>query len=81
MSRLTIGSEEQAASISVLLFTLFLSVLTRGQAALLQGTRRMKALASVTVYGARLGTTNSVSIFYFSQKRGIVPSLVANAIA
>ncbi len=35
----------------------------------------------MSVYGTRLGSTNSVSIFYFSQERGIVPSLVANAMA
>jgi enterobacterial common antigen flippase len=81
VSRLTFGNEEKAASISFLSFALFLSVVAGGQGALLQGTRRMKALASVSVYGALLGTTASVSIIYFARERGIVPSLLAGAIA
>ena len=81
VSRLTFGSEEHATSISILSFALFLSVVAGGQGALLQGTRRMKALASVSVYGALLGTTASVSIIYFLREQGIVPSLVASAIA
>jgi PST family polysaccharide transporter len=81
VSRLTFGSEEHATSISILSFALFLSVVAGGQGALLQGTRRMKALASVSVYGALLGTTASISITYFARERGIVPSLVASAIA
>ncbi|KAF0653260.1 hypothetical protein L107_09996 [Cyanobium sp. Copco_Reservoir_LC18] len=81
VSRLTFGSEEHATSISILSFALLLSVVAGGQGALLQGTRRMKALASVSVYGALLGTTASVSIIYYLRAQGIVPSLVASAIA
>jgi enterobacterial common antigen flippase len=81
VSRLTFGTEEHATSISLLSFALFLSVVAGGQGALLQGTRRMKALAKVSVYGALLGTIASVSIIYFAREPGIVPSLVAGAIA
>ena len=81
VSRLTFGTEEQATSISLLSFALFMSVVAGGQGALLQGTRRMKALAKVSVYGALLGTISAVSIIYFARERGIVPSLVAGAIA
>lgn len=81
VSRLTFGTEEQATSISLLSFALFLSVVAGGQGALLQGTRRMRALAKVSVYGALLGTISAVAIIYFARERGIVPSLVAGAIA
>lgn len=81
VSRLTFGSEEHATSISILSIALFLSVVAGGQGALLQGTRRMKALASVSVYGALLGTIASVSIIFFAREKGIVPSLVASVMA
>ena len=81
VSRLTFGTDEHAMSISILSFALFLSVVAGGQAALLQGTRRINDLAKVSVYGALLGTIFAVSIVYVEGERGIVPSLVASAIA
>ena len=76
---MTFGTEEHATTISLLSFALFLSMVAGGQGALLQGTRRMKALAKVSVYGALLGATASVSIIYFVRERGILPSLLAAA--
>ncbi len=81
VSRLTFGNEEQASSIALLSFALFLWVVEGGQGALLQGMRRMKAMAQVAIYGALLGGLATVAIVYSMAERGIVPSLVAAAIA
>ena len=81
VSMLTFGTDEHATSISILSVALFLSVVAGGQAALLQGTRRVSEQAKVNVYGALLGTIATVTIVYFAAERGIVPSLVAAAVA
>jgi len=81
VSTLTFGTDEHAASIALLSVALFLGVVAGGQGALLQGTRRVADLAKVSVYGALLGTIAAVSIVYFASERGIVPSLIAGAVA
>lgn len=81
VSALTFGTKEQATSISLLAVALFLTVVADGQGALLQGTRRMKAVAKLSIYTALLGTIATAVIVYFAGERGIVPSLVAAAVA
>lgn len=81
LSTLTFGTDEHATSIALLSFALFLGVIAGGQGALLQGTRRVAELAKISVYGALLGTVAAVSIVYFAGERGIVPSLIAGAVA
>ncbi|MGB7566146.1 MAG: O-antigen translocase, partial [Prochlorococcaceae cyanobacterium] len=81
VSTLTFGTKEHATSISLLSVALFLSVVSGGQSALLNGMRRMMAIAKVNVYGSVLGAIATISIVYFTAERGIVPSLVAISIA
>lgn len=81
VSTLTFGTKEQATSISLLSVALFLTVVADSQGTLLQGTRRMKAVAQLSIFGTLLGTIATVAIVYFVGERGIVPSLVAAAIA
>ncbi|MDH7599254.1 MAG: O-antigen translocase [Sedimentisphaerales bacterium] len=77
LSRVTFGTEEHAWAIAVLGVTLFLGSVSGGQAALVQGMRRIADLASMSVLGALLGTVLSVPIIYFWGESGIVPSLLA----
>ncbi|MCT0212028.1 O-antigen translocase [Synechococcus sp. CS-1326] len=81
VSTLTFGTKEQATSISLLALALFLTVVADGRGALLQGMRRMKAVAKLSVFGALLGTIATVVLVYFLRERAIVPSLVAAAMA
>jgi PST family polysaccharide transporter len=80
VSRLVFASSEHATAVSLLAFALLFSVMAGGQGALLQGTRNIRALAKVTVYGALLGSLAAVLIVYATGDAGIVPSLVATAI-
>jgi antigen flippase len=50
-----------------------------GQIALVQGMRRIRDLAQVSVVGALLATLASIPIIYFWRERGIVPSLICVA--
>lgn len=81
ISTLTFGTDEQADSIAILSVALFFGVLAGGQGALLQGTRRVAEQAKVAVFGALAGTAGAVGIVYFVGERGIVPALLAAALA
>lgn len=79
ISTLTFGAEVHTGSIKLLSATVLFSCLSGGQAALLQGMRRITDLIKMGVLGAACGTTISVLIIYFLRKDGIVPSLICGA--
>ncbi|MCP9932295.1 O-antigen translocase [Cyanobium sp. Candia 9D4] len=81
VSKLTFGTKDHADSIALLSVALFLTVVSHAQGALLQATRRTKDVAKLHIYAGLLGTIFVVSIIYFAGVRGIVPSMVAAAIA
>lgn len=76
ISRLTFGKEAYSGPIAVLGFTIFFGAVSGGQAALLQGMRRISALAAMNVIGALLGTLISIPIIFFWRLKGIVPALL-----
>jgi PST family polysaccharide transporter len=59
----------------------FFRLVSAGQGALIQGMRRVSDLASMNVLGAMYGTLISIPLVYFLGERGVVPSLVAIALA
>lgn len=79
VSTLTFGAERHAGSIKLLSATVLFSCLSGGQAALLQGMRRITDLIKMGMLGAASGTTISVLIIYFFRESGIVPSLICGA--
>lgn len=81
LSSATFGSTEHALSIALIGITILLGNITAGQSCLLQGTRRIKDLAKVSVIGALNGTAISIPCYYFWGKAGIVPSLLLTAAA
>ena len=76
LSRLTFGSAEYAWPIELLSVTLFLSAVSRGQTALIQGMRRIADLATLSVLGGILGTVISIPMIFMWRKEGIVPFLI-----
>ena len=79
LSLLTFGSIEYSWHIAFLSVTVFMSAVSGGQLALLQGMRRITDLASLSVIGGLLGTVVSIPLIYFLGLEGIVPSLIALA--
>jgi antigen flippase len=76
ISTLTFGNEEHANAIKLLSATVLFSCLSGGQAALLQGMRRISDLVKMSVLGAASGAIISVPTVYFLREDGIVPSLI-----
>jgi PST family polysaccharide transporter len=84
ISRFTWGSAGQAGSLVLLALAVFFADVSAGQAAVVQGMRRLGDLARINIWGSLYGTLISIGIvFYFFQQGqpelGIVPSLVCVA--
>lgn len=84
ISQFSFGNVEQAGSLVLLALAVFFADVSAGQAAVVQGMRRLGDLARINVRGALYGTILSIGIvLYFFQhgepERAIVPSLVCVA--
>lgn len=79
ISILTFGDDSRARAVELLSFAVFLSLLSGGQGALLQGTRRIADIAKLSVIGGVLGTLLAIPMVYFLGEGGVVPTLIAVA--
>jgi antigen flippase len=75
----TFGSSEFAAPVALLSLAVFFSSISDGQAALIQGMRRITDLARIGVLAVLFGTGITLSLIYFFREKGVVPSLVSVA--
>jgi PST family polysaccharide transporter len=84
ISWLTFKDYQHAGSVALLALAVFFADVSQGQAALVQGLRRISDLARMGVLGAFYGTLFSILIIYFyyrqgAAEKGVVPSLVCVA--
>ena len=79
ISRTTFGTDVYANGVALLSLAVFFRLVSGGQAALVQGMRRVADLARMRVLGGVFGTVLSVPLVYYFRERGIVPSLVGAA--
>jgi PST family polysaccharide transporter len=79
ISTLTFGTTEHAFAVGLLAFAVALRVISGGQAALIQGMRRISDLAMLGILGGLAGTIISIVAVYLLGKDGIVPALIAIA--
>src|SRR5438094_2605720 len=75
----TFGSKQFAAPVALLSLAVLFSSISDGQAALIQGMRRITDLARIGVLAVLFGTASTLSLVYFFRERGGVPSLVSAA--
>jgi antigen flippase len=79
LGTLTFGDKEHTVSIAFLSIAVCLRVMASGHGALLQGMRRIRDLAMMSIVGAFLGTLLTLPLVFFFREQGIVPSLIAVA--
>jgi len=79
ISWLTFKDYQHTGSVALLALAVFFGDISQGQAALVQGMRRIADLARMSVWGAFFGTLFSVPIVYFFHEDGVAPSLVCVA--
>jgi PST family polysaccharide transporter len=75
----TFGSPQFAGPVAMLALAVWLRSISDGQAALIQGLRRIGDLARISVFSAFFGALASVALVYFFREDGVVPSLIAVA--
>ena len=75
----TFGSDEHASAVAWLSLAVFFKIVSDGQAALIQGMRRIGDLARIGVVGSLLGAIVSVGLVAAMGENGVVPALVAIA--
>lgn len=78
-SLMTFGTDQRSGGIALLSIVVFLSLVSAGQTAHIQGMRRIADLARMRIWGALLGTAASIVLVYFFREDGVVPALVAVA--
>ena len=81
LSQVTFGDTEHIWGFVALSIAVLLQALTNGEYAVLQGTARLKRLASVTLWGTIVGLAVSVPLFCWLREHSILPSIIAYALA
>lgn len=81
ISEFTFGSDHHAISVALLAVVVFFKSISAGQAALIQGMRRISDLARMSILAAAFSTAVSIPLIYMFGEKGIVPSLIAMAAA
>ncbi|OGU55545.1 MAG: hypothetical protein A2V66_07065 [Ignavibacteria bacterium RBG_13_36_8] len=76
ISQLTFNDTKHARDIALLSITILFSAISGGQTALIQGMRRIRDLAKLSILGAFLGTVVSIPIVYVWGEKGIVLFLI-----
>ncbi len=80
LSKWTFGNHEYTWAFIWLSVTLLLQAISKGQSAILQGTRRLKDMAKAGVIGSLLGLVTSIPLYYLYGLQGIVPAMIITAI-
>lgn len=81
LSELTFGDQSHLWGFVALSVAVLLGAITNGEYAVLQGSARLKRLASVTLWGTLTGLGVSIPLFYLLRERSILPSILAYAMA
>lgn len=79
ISQVTFASELRSREITWLSIAVCFTLISGGQAALIQGMRRISDLAKMQVLGALFGAICGIPLVYFFREKGVVPSLICVA--
>lgn len=77
LSRLTFSDSSHTFGFILLSIAIFLSSVTSGELAILQGMNQLNKLAKASVWGIITGLAVSLPLFYYLGEKSIVPSIVA----
>lgn len=80
ISQFTFGNTEYTFAFVWLSIAVFFTQLTKGKIAILQGTRRLKKLASANLTASTVSLLLTLPLYYIFELKGIVPALIASAI-
>ena len=79
LSRFTFGDDTHIWGFVALSSAVLFMALTNGEQAIMQGSQKLKRLASSTMWGTLCGLAISVPMFYWLRERSVVPSILVYA--
>ncbi|MEI7958603.1 MAG: O-antigen translocase [Verrucomicrobiota bacterium] len=79
VSLVTFGTDQHAHAVALLSIAVFFASISGGQTALVQGMRRIKDLANMSMLGTLFGTAIGIPLIYCFREDGVVPSLIGAA--
>ena len=80
LSKWSFGNKEYTWAFLLLSITLLIGSVSKGQSAILRGTRRIKDTAKAGLLGSALGLIIAVPLYYYFGIKGIIPSLILSAL-
>jgi len=80
ISQLTFGNTDYTYAFVWLSIAILFTQLTKGKTAILQGTRRLKKLASANLISSSISLLISLPLYYFFKIDGIVPALIGTSL-
>jgi len=80
ISQLTFGNTDYTYAFVWLSIAVLFTQLTKGKIAILQGTRRLKKLASANLTASTVSLLLTLPLYFIFELKGIVPALIASAI-
>lgn len=81
LSRWTFGDDNHTLGFCALATVMFLTSITGGELAILQGLKRLRRLARASVWGVVAGLAISIPMFYYWRIDSIIPSIIAYTLA
>jgi O-antigen/teichoic acid export membrane protein len=76
LSQVAFGDRNHIFAFALLSVTLLLTSISSGQSALLRGLRKLKQIATSSLYGALAGLVLSLPLYFYYREKGIVPSII-----
>lgn len=80
LDRITFDWGDHVLHFILLSPVVFMTAVTGGELTILKGTRRLKQLARISIYGIIGALLTTVPIYYFFRMSGVVPSLIIIAL-
>lgn len=80
LSKITFGNSNYTLSFIFISITLLLNQLNSGQNVVLQGTRKLKWLATANVISSSASLLITLPLYYYYGKDGIVPSIIISSL-
>jgi O-antigen/teichoic acid export membrane protein len=80
LSKWTFGNSEYTWAFIWLSITMLMQIISNGQKAVIQASKRLRDLAKASVYGSLIGLFTALPLYYFFGVKGIVPSLILTAL-
>tara|TARA_B110000093_G_scaffold147373_1_gene159875 strand:- start:1055 stop:2545 length:1491 start_codon:yes stop_codon:yes gene_type:complete len=80
ISQLTFGNTDYTYAFVWLSIAVLFTQLTKGKIAILQGTRKLKKLASANLIASTVSLLLTLPLYYFFEINGIVPALIGSSI-